>query len=386
MERSRTGVARYAAASLPVLLVVVLVAATSPASVAAVRSANEKGEVPQDEASCLDPVFDWIQGEVAEPSTVLAPYEENSCLPARDADANVAALRGISGDTRTENDLFNFYSSFTLGARGEELLRREEVDYVLVPSDSPLNAQLRHLPGFAALNNPGERYELYGVDPGALTETTAMTANTLAQNEDFDAATGYYTAALDGDANEQFLAYMGLGLLNSRQGLYADAAANYEQALEIDPGEPTLYPLLSNAYNMSGEPDLARLALENGVDRFPDEVWLRTALGTLLMYRDPEAAAGVQREVVEMFPEVPEYRVSLGTYLGLDGDDEAAERQFEYAIRKNPFSAELHADVGLANQITGRREEAIRHYERALELNPGLPGAQEQLQKLRQQG
>ncbi|MGB3683001.1 MAG: DUF6077 domain-containing protein [Rubrobacteraceae bacterium] len=384
LESSGVGVIRYVGALLPVLVVLVLVAATSPASIAAVRTANETGELPREQASCSDPVFRWMQDGITEPGTVLAPYMENSCIPAYSADANVVTLRGLSASNRAEQGVFNFYSSSLVKAQGLQFLRREGVTYVLLPASSPLNAQLGHLPGFTALDNPGDRYKLYGVNPDALVETLAVTANSLMESGNFDLAAGYYTTALGGDANEQFMAYMGLGLSNSKQGLYEEAAANYEAALELFPEEPTLYPLLSNAYESAGMPDLARLALENGVDRFPDNLGLRTDLGELLMSEDPAAAAEVQRQVVDMFPDVPGYRIKLGAYLALSGDGEAADQQFERALREAPLSGQLHANVGLANQTSGRRDAAIRHYERALELDPGLQETKDQLEGLRQ--
>ena len=384
LGRSQVSAARRAGLTLPILLVVILVAATAPANLAAVRTANETGEIPNDQATCSDPVFRWMRDEITEPTTVLAPYGENSCIPAQNADADVVTLRGLSRNGRVERDLFQFYASYVLDGEASQFLRREGVGYVLLPADSPLNAQFRHLPGFSALDNPGDRYRLYGVDPDALAETPAVTANTFMNDGDLAAAVDYYTAALGGDANEQFLAYMGLGIWNMRQELYAEAAANYEQALSIDTKNPSLYSLLSYAYNSAGNPDLARLALENGVDRFPENVELRTDLSALLMSQDPAAAVEVQREVVEMFPEVPEYRIDLGTYLVLSGDDAAADRQFERAISKAPLSEQLHTDIGSANQTAGREGAAIRHYERALEINPNFQEARERLQDLRQ--
>ena len=382
LENTGISVTRYSRALLPVLVMVLLVAVTSPTSLAAVRSADKSGEIPQGQSSCFDPVFPWMQKNITEPTTVLAPYQENSCIPAYTADANVVALRSLSRSKRVEQELFGFYGSYTVNVQDEQLLRREGVGYVLVSANSPLDAQLGHLPGFTALDSPGKRYKLYSVDQNSLAETNSVTANTLMRSGSFDVAANTYAAALGGDANEQFLGYMGLGLWNAIQNLYPDAAANYEQALRIYP-TPTLYPLLSNAYSSAGEPDLARLALENGVKRFPENVALRTDLSALLASQDPAAAVAVQREVVKMFPEVPEYRIKLGSYLASNGEDKAADRQFDYAISKDPLSARMHSDVGLANQVSGRKEAAIRHYERALELNPNFGEARDRLAKLR---
>ena len=386
-SRLRVPVPSLAGTLLPLLLVTTLIVGTTPVIVASLRSANETGEVLQSESTCYDPTFTWLQSRIKEPATVLAPYDENSCIPARSA-ANVLSLRGMS-PSNTERKLRRFFNSHVLDERGIQTLLNYEVDYILLAANSPLNAQFRHLPGFAALDNPGNRYNVYVVDPQALTVTNAVYGNTLLntqlKNGNSTNADAFYEAAQNEGPDEQFLAYMGLGLWNSRQDLYSDAAANYEQALSIDPGEPTLYPLLSSAYNSAGAPDLARLALENGVDRFPEDVEIRTALSELLMLQDPEAAVEVQKEVVEMFPEVPEYRIQLGTLLALNGSTEAADRQFEYAIRKDPLSAQLHADVGLANQISGRSKAAIQHYERALKLDPSLQEVREQLEVLRQE-
>lgn len=384
LESSSASIVRHSSVFLPILLVVVLVAATSPVSFAAIRTADEFGEVPIDEASCYDPVFSWMQSEITEPTTVLAPYKENSCVPAYAANANVVTLRGLSRDDRAARDLRSFYNSSVLGEQNLQLVRRMEAGYVLLPKDSPLNAQLRHLPGFAALDNPGERYDLYRVDQSALTETPAVVANGYLKTGAFDDAVDNYTAALQEDPDEQFLAYVGLGLLSSQRESYPEAASYFEEALAIDPREPTLYPLLSNAYAEAGEPDLARLALENGVQRFPERVELRASLSDFLASLDPEAAVEVQRGVVETFPEVPEYRIKLGSLLSLSGDEDAAARQFQIAIEKAPLSAELHFEVGIANELAERNAAAIGHYERALELNPNLQEARERLENLRQ--
>ena len=383
LERSRVRAVRYVGAALPILVITILVAATAPTSFAAIRTANDTDEIPQDQATCFDPVFRWMQDEITEFTTVLAPPVENSCIPAYSANADVVTLRGISRNNRVELNLSQFYSSYTVDEQDERFLRRQEIGYVLVPASSPLNAQLQHLPGFAALENPGDRYKLYRVDQSALVETTAVTANTLMGNEDLF-ATDYYIAALSGDRNEQFLAYMGLGVWNMRQNLYTEAAAYYEEALSVDTEQPTLYDPLSYVYDAAGETNLARLALENGVRRFPESIDLRTSLSALLASQDPAAAVEVQQEVVSMFPEVREYRVNLGSYLLTSGDNEAADREFDRAIRRAPLSEQLHTDVGFANQTSGRKQEAIRHYERALQLNPNFQEARELLQALSQ--
>jgi tetratricopeptide (TPR) repeat protein len=381
---SRSRALEYAGPLLPLLVVVILVAVASPMAWASVRSVNEIDELPQDASACEDPTFHWMQREITEPATILAPYEENSCIPAHSA-ANVLSLRGIS-PSNFEEEIRMFFVSSTIGEQDIQNLLDQEVDYALVPAGSMLNAQLRHLPGFTPLDNPGQRYRMYAIDRNALMTTTTVSANTLMKNEDLAGAEALYLAALNQGIDEQFLAYAGLGMSYARQELYLDAAASYEQALSIYPDEPSLYPPLADAYNSGGDVVSARTVLENGIARFPQNAELRTTLASLLMYQDPAAAAEVQRTVVDMYPEVPDYRTRLGTLLSLSGDDEAADRQFERVIDQNPLSAELHTRVGFANEIADREEASIRHYRRALEINPGFQLAQENLERLQEGG
>lgn len=360
---------RLAGTFLPLLLVIGLMAAAAPVAVAGLRSADERGETPQDESSCMDPTFRWMQGTVTETGKVLAPYKENSCIPAYSKEANVVGFRE-NVSSRAGSDLKDFFDSDAIGKKNIETLLRQEVDYVLLPADSTLNIQLAHLPGFSPLQNPGGRYRMYEVDRKELDETGIVAANSLLQDGELDAAIDSYLEALGGSEDEQLLAYVGLGLASQEREEFSDAAFDYEQAISLDPDEPVLYSLLSKAHSAGEDHSPAVQALRRGISRLPENVALRTELVSLLLFETPEEAVEEQRAVTEMFPRVLEYRVKLGTALAISGRDEAADREFERAIRQSPLSDRLHADVAVGNQLADRKEEALRHYERALELNP----------------
>jgi tetratricopeptide (TPR) repeat protein len=84
---------------------------------------------------------------------------------------------------------------------------------------------------------------------------------------------------------------------------------------------------------------------------------------------DSRNAIAQYRQILEMYPNVPLYRVGLGSALNWSGDHAAADAEFERAVSLNPLSAELHADVANAHRRSGRLEEATAFYERAVELN-----------------
>lgn len=373
---------------LALILVVLLASVAAPHALAGVRTVNSVDETPQESASCVDPTFDWMRRTVEDQSVILAPEMENSCVPAYSSLTNVVAYRdqflgtssdetdssGQSASSRRAQSVKDFFEASTVGSTMIETLQRYEVDYVLLPTDSPLNVQLDHLPGFTALDNPGGRYKFYAINRDELFATQAVIVNDVLKAEDPTSAIDAYSAALSGDANEATLAYMGLGLAYGSLESYSDAAASYEEAIALAQEEPALYELLSEAYRNAGESTYAIQALQSGVDRIPQDIGLRTGLTSLLMFQDAGAAVDVQRQVVDRFPEVPSYRVKLGTVLAMSGDEAAAEQQFETAISQNPLSPELYAEVALANQIAGRDAASLEYYERALALEPDSPG------------
>src|SRR5215470_4747920 len=64
-----------------------------------------------------------------------------------------------------------------------------------------------------------------------------------------------------------------------------------------------------------------------------------------------------------------------GLALERQGDYEGAITAYHLALRDHPLNVKILQYIAIALSRTGRREEAIRHYRRALELMPDLPGA-----------
>ncbi|MCA1688458.1 MAG: DUF6077 domain-containing protein [Actinobacteria bacterium] len=183
----RFGFVRRVARFVPLALVVVLAAVAAPTAVAGADNIYRTDEeVAQVKRSCFDPIFYWMRDNIREPSVVLAPDLENTCIPAYSASANVVSLRGglilevlPDLEERTDGrvevpqgalDVQAFFSHPTF----EEvslILRRYDVDYVVVPTKKPrLNARLRSLPGIITTDSPGQGYALYVVDHRRLDE------------------------------------------------------------------------------------------------------------------------------------------------------------------------------------------------------------------------
>ncbi len=127
----------------------------------------------------LDPAFHWMGRNITKPSVVLAPDFDNIVIPAYSAEANVISFRGqpvidnledlerVSGQNvevpQSSLDVRAFYQNATPEER-RGILRRYEVDYVLVPAANPLTSLLDGTPGLSRLDTPGGRYVLFAVD------------------------------------------------------------------------------------------------------------------------------------------------------------------------------------------------------------------------------
>ncbi|CAA9470596.1 MAG: Lead, cadmium, zinc and mercury transporting ATPase; Copper-translocating P-type ATPase [uncultured Rubrobacteraceae bacterium] len=174
------GPARYLAGVLPALLVVVLTVAVVPQARRGMESIQAHREASRTSGFYpSDPIFPWFRDEMRSPVVVLAPDIQSARIPAYSSEANVVSRRGglvlrvlpelekrAPGRIEVPQgslDVQEFFSGTTLQER-VEILRRNNVDYVMVANDSQLTGVLARLSGFTPVGTPSERYALYAVD------------------------------------------------------------------------------------------------------------------------------------------------------------------------------------------------------------------------------
>ena len=176
----RLGPARLLAGSLPTLVVVALTVAAVPQARPGLESIQTHAEKSRTSGFYpSDPIFPWFRDEISAPVVVLAPDIQSARIPAYSFEANVVSRRGglvlrvlpklekrAPGQIEVPQgslDVREFFSGTTL-QKGVEILRRNNVDYVMVANDSRLTGALESLQGFEPVETPSERYDLYSVD------------------------------------------------------------------------------------------------------------------------------------------------------------------------------------------------------------------------------
>jgi tetratricopeptide (TPR) repeat protein len=186
--------------------------------------------------------------------------------------------------------------------------------------------------------------------------------------------------------------HSGLGVALQKSGRLAEAIAEYQRAIVLNPrfGEAranlaTAREAWANELAAAGRYKEAIGQFEQLVKESPAmatadthdamaEVWRR--LG------DPARALSEYVEVVRLVPASADAHNNLGSAL-LDANRPAeAVREFREAVRLDPTSATGHRNLGVALELVNQFDEAAQHLREALRLQPKFDDARAHLEEL----
>jgi tetratricopeptide (TPR) repeat protein len=163
------------------------------------------------------------------------------------------------------------------------------------------------------------------------------------------------------------------------QGRFEAAAANYQQALDIEPYRLDIVNQFGNVGNLlavHGNHQGA-VACYLQILRFqPDYAEVHGNLGKALAEqgRVEEAAASYRRAIRLKF-DYPEAHNNLGAALVEQGHFDDAVKHYRRAIQLRPSYAEAHNNLGVTLSERGRFDEAVASYREAIRLKPDYADA-----------
>lgn len=169
------------------------------------------------------------------------------------------------------------------------------------------------------------------------------------------------------------------------QGKYAEAAARYEQATQIEPGDEDVHYNLAIVLARLGKTEEAKKHYVEALQIFPDHGDAHNNLANLLMREKklPEAADHF-REAVRTMPDNAAFHNNLGTALGLQGKTADAGGEFAAAVKLKPDFVEARVNLANACLAQGRVEEAVAQLNEALRLRPDFQPAIQTMERARQ--
>lgn len=157
-----------------------------------------------------------------------------------------------------------------------------------------------------------------------------------------------------------------------QQGNVEQAIAEYEAAIDLDPGFVEAYVDLGGVLLRENDLEGALERFEEALAIDPDHVKAHLGMGDVyLQMREYDAAAYHYEIVVELDPDVGGPHAKLGICQVLLGDVESGRSECELALRLEPGVPEAHFCMGLYFVQQGDEEGARREFEIVVETAPG---------------
>ncbi len=194
----------------------------------------------------------------------------------------------------------------------------------------------------------------------------------------------YPLPAASGEQKRKFVEHYSRGEAAFREGKWAEALSDFEEAARLVPEYPDLHSTLGAVYMREGRFSDAETAFRKAAELDPRDGTHPYNLGVCLLKQSKyEGAIEVLKRAAERDPGFEPGFTNLGVaYLARDLN-EPARQALEKAIRINPESAPAHYNLGLAHERLDRRRDAEREYRQALSADPGHSEARQALERLK---
>jgi tetratricopeptide (TPR) repeat protein len=220
--------------------------------------------------------------------------------------------------------------------------------------------------------------QLVDADPGDA-DAQLRLGEVLAQRDDIAGAVAHFEKAAALRPRDP-VPLRHLASAAAQRGDLNAAVERYQQALALDPRDDVSRNNLATLYARSGQTERALTEYDRALKDNPHATKTHLNLANLLfsMGRFDEAAAHLQ-EAVRTDPNNFDAYISAGGMLLNFKDFHNAARMFRAALHIRRDSAEAFNLLGVALAAQGELSEAIFNFHRALDLNPNLGAARQNL-------
>jgi Tfp pilus assembly protein PilF len=173
--------------------------------------------------------------------------------------------------------------------------------------------------------------------------------------------------------------YVRLAGIYQASGKTEQAIGRLNDALALNPRSQPLLVLTAVLYDQQGKKTLARERYEKALEINPDLAAASNNLAYLLAEQGVELDRAVQlaEKAREAAPEDPNIADTLGWILYKKGVYPRALDLLKESVAKLEDNAEVHFHLGMVQYKLSDKLAARESLNRALQLNPSFPGADE---------
>lgn len=164
------------------------------------------------------------------------------------------------------------------------------------------------------------------------------------------------------------------GLIAQDKGAYAKAIELLGSALENAPQQPDIHIQLGRTYNLAGNPKSALASYQAALKIDPTNVDALCNAANVMgkIGKQQEALANYQT-ALKLSPNTAAIHYNLGTLYLQRLQPEKARSCFEHAVKLRPDYATAWNSLGAALNEMGELDQAMLHYQKALEIDGSFP-------------
>ena len=187
-----------------------------------------------------------------------------------------------------------------------------------------------------------------------------------------------YDTALELQPNDPSL-LNNIGVLLAKQGRYEEAIARFREALRLKPQHQTSMRNIAAVLLNQRRYAEGLASAQQVIAHYPDDAQGHQLIGAILSRqgRHEEAIARF-REALRLNPQHHDAMRNFAVVRMNQGRYAEGLASAQQVIARYPDDAQAHYLVGLGLFRLNRKAEALRHYDRALALDPNLKTAREQ--------
>ena len=180
-----------------------------------------------------------------------------------------------------------------------------------------------------------------------------------------------------------YTACVNLGTCLSARGDVQGAVNCYDQALRMNPSDPSVLYDLGNGFAKLGMWDKAIANYRKALEITPNQADILDNLGFALAAKKQYAEAIMNFEAaLKIDPDSAAAHNNFATVLFIEHRFDEAVQHYREALRITPGNPQIYGNLGDALVKQGQTTEAVRCYQEALRLKPGDPEIKAKLQAL----